>query len=407
MDSQLLKQLLSNQFYLDNKSSLSAELFHGDYADLFLAAQDAHEAFGQDLTSHDLSALWLQSNPIATRAEKEEMEAVVLSIENAPPLLPEVAASYVGELWKRHVGHSIANLGLELVEGVDGAMERLTNLFEKTRDGLMPNDFGEEVSKDLDFLMEQVSDDNRWAFNLSTLRQHIYGVGPKDFGVIMAMSETGKSAFAISLCCAPGGFCHQGAKVLYLANEEEGGRTMLRCQMACSGMSREDIIMDARRAKNSFAKIYDNIDMHDIQEWDMAKVESYIKHKAPAIVVIDQGDKVEIKGNFNAGHERLRALYRGFREMAKRTNTAILLVSQASVNAKGKTKVSGFDMEGSRIGKMSELDLCIGIGKIDGDEVGDTEPDNTRYITISKNKISGWHGTVICNIEPLTSRYVE
>ena len=80
-------------------------------------------------------------------------------------------------------------------------------------------------------------------------------------------------------------------------------------------------------------------------------------------------------------------------------------MSQASNDAKGRTRLSGFDMEGSKIGKMAETDLVIGIGRHEAGDVDDSEPDTTRYLTVSKNKLSGWHGTVICNIQPEISRY--
>jgi hypothetical protein len=63
-------------------------------------------------------------------------------------------------------------------------------------------------------------------------------------------------------------------------------------------------------------------------------------------------------------------------------------------------------MEGSKIGKSAECDLIIGIGKHEAGDVEDSEIDTARYLTVSKNKLSGWHGTVICNIEPKVSRYV-
>ena len=37
----------------------------------------------------------------------------------------------------------------------------------------------------------------------------------------------------------------------------------------------------------------------------------------------------------------------------------------------------------------------------------EAEQDLTRYITVSKNKLSGWHGTIVCNIKPEVSRYVD
>ena len=93
------------------------------------------------------------------------------------------------------------------------------------------------------------------------------------------------------------------------------------------------------------------------------------------------------------------------RELAKKHQCALLTVSQASNEARGRTRLSGFDMEGSRIGKMAENDLVVGVGRHENSE--DDEPDNTRYLTVSKNKLSGWHGTVICRIQPEISRYVE
>ena len=45
--------------------------------------------------------------------------------------------------------------------------------------------------------------------------------------------------------------------------------------------------------------------------------------------------------------------------------------------------------------------IIIGIGKNPG------EDDDTRFLNVSKNKISGWHGHVVCEIDKLTGRYYE
>ena len=63
------------------------------------------------------------------------------------------------------------------------------------------------------------------------------------------------------------------------------------------------------------------------------------------------------------------------------------------------------EMEGSKTGKFAEADLIIGIGR---HEYGvDEDPDYTRHLCVGKNKISGWHGTIVCLIEPRISRYVD
>ena len=407
MELKILKGLLSSEFYDSNKSNLSPKLFEEELRDVYTCISEGHEKYTQDLKIDDVKAIWFKNNPVATRSEKDAIDDVLKVIDREEALSDGIASDLIKELWKRHVGHKIANIGIELTEGVPDAMSRLTTLLDNVREGVMPKDFGASTTKDIEELLRMTSDDSRWKFNIATLARSVYGIGPAEFGTIFALPETGKSAFAISIVCGPGGFCEQGAKVLYLGNEEETRRTMLRAMQACSGMTREEIVADPRTAKNRFTAIEDRLEMKDIQEWDLQKIESYIEHMKADVVIIDQGDKVHINGTFSASHERLRELYRSLRELAKRQQCAVITISQASNEARGRTRLSGFDMEGSKIGKMAELDLCIGIGKHEAGDVDDSDPDNTRYLTISKNKLSGWHGTVICNLQPQISRYVE
>lgn len=407
MDMKLLHSLLSADFFSRNQSNLSTALFEDELRDIYNCVADGHAKYSTDLTPDDVHAIWLKNNPVATRAEQETISDLIQAIGREQPLSEGVAQDLLKEMWKRHVGHKIANLGIEITEGVGDAMTRLESLLTRVRDGVMPNDFGDATTKDIELLLAMTSDDSRWKFNIEQLSRHVYGIGPAEFGVIFALPETGKSAFVVSICCAPGGFCEQGAKVLYLGNEEETRRTMLRAMQSWGGMTREEIAKDPRQARDRFTAIENRIDMKDIQDWDLQKIEAYIEHMKPDVVVIDQADKVHINGTFSASHERLRELYRSMRELAKRHQCALLTVSQASNDARGRTRLSPFDMEGSKIGKAAETDLIIGIGKHEAGDVDDTDPDTTRYLTVSKNKLSGWHGTVICNIQPQVSRYVD
>ena len=407
MDIKLLNSLLSVDFYGRNQSNLSRALFEDELRDIYDCIADGHAKYPTDLSPDDVYAIWLKNNPVATRSEQETISDLIKAVGREQPLSDGVAEDLLKEMWKRHVGHKIANLGIEITEGVSDAMARLESLLLKVRDGVMPNDFGEATTKDIEQLLAMTSDDARWKFNIEQLSRHVYGIGPAEFGVIFALPETGKSAFDVSICCAPGGFCEQGAKVLYLGNEEETRRTMLRAMQSWGGLTREDIAKDPRSARNRFTAIEDRIDMKDIQDWDLQKIEAYIEHMKPDVVVVDQADKVHINGTFSASHERLRELYRSMRELAKRHQCALITVSQASNDARGRTRLSPFDMEGSKIGKAAETDLIIGIGKHEAGDVDDTDPDTTRYLTVSKNKLTGWHGTVICNIQPQVSRYVD
>ena len=81
-------------------------------------------------------------------------------------------------------------------------------------------------------------------------------------------------------------------------------------------------------------------------------------------------------------------------------------MSQASADGEGKTRIDFSMAEGSKTGKAAEADVILGIGKHNGD-ADDDSVDYTRFLHISKNKISGFHGTVACLIEPDIGRYVE
>ena len=90
-----------------------------------------------------------------------------------------------------------------------------------------------------------------------------------------------------------------------------------------------------------------------------------------------------------------------FREVCKRHNVFGIGISQASADAEGRTHVTYAMMENSKTGKAAEADLIIGIGKSDVADSSDTR----RYLTISKNKLTGFHGNIPVNLESTTSRY--
>ena len=79
-------------------------------------------------------------------------------------------------------------------------------------------------------------------------------------------------------------------------------------------------------------------------------------------------------------------------------------ICQARSDAHDRNHISFDTMEGSKTGKAAEADLIIGIGKQDDWE---GEEDFTRTLCISKNKLTGWHGIIVCKIVPSKSRYID
>ena len=405
MEVQLIKSLLVNDTYQAVTSKLRRSIFSDDTGHLYDLLSSAHIKYETDLKPDDLLSLWVAANPVATASESADFADLIEHLKAIEPINSDVAADVIETLWRREIGRDVANLGINMSEGDTSAMSKLQSLLERTRDSYLPDSFGEATTDDIYELLAETSDENRWKFNIETLARNVYGIGPSEFGIVFARPETGKSAFVISLCAGPGGFCQQGAKVLYLGNEEKTTRTKLRAIQACSGMTREQIADNPDLAMSKYLSIKDRLIMKDVQEWDIDTISAYCEKIKPDVLIIDQSDKVSIAGNYNASHERIRELYRSLRELAKRHDCALLGVSQASAEADGKTRIDFSMLEGSKTGKAAEADLILGIAKYSTSE--DDNPDHTRFINVSKNKLSGYHGCVICQIEPEISRYVE
>ena len=80
-------------------------------------------------------------------------------------------------------------------------------------------------------------------------------------------------------------------------------------------------------------------------------------------------------------------------------------MSQLSAEAEGKVTLNQSMMEGSKTGKAAEADLMLLIAA--NPAIGNNSDNNDpqRHINIVKNKLSGWHGRLLCNIDNVTGRY--
>ena len=298
---------------------------------------------------------------------------------------------------------------IEEANGVwNGTQKTLTNVkkivdeFDEDdiagEDGLVP------VTKDISEMLQAVSVTSKWKFNIKTLGDRIDGVGEGNLMVIFARPETGKTAFWVSLVAGYDGFAHQGAKVHCFINEEPAVRTQMRMVSAWTDMHKNEIEHNMKEATDDWKKIRDNIICHDSVDWSLDSLDKYCEDNKPDIVIVDQLDKINVEGTFARGDERLRAIYLGAREIAKRRNITLIGVSQANAEAEGSAILSFDMMENSRTGKAAEADLIIGIGKAQQD--GDT-PNFMRNLNVIKNKINGWHGIVNTVLVPQKSRFIE
>ena len=376
-------------------------MFPSELADLYDTIVDGHDKYDRNLTVGEVRELYRVNNPTATRAKRELLAEILEDISAYAPMGEDVAQDVLTKLWQQEVGRRIADMGLAMMEGTPEKIHEIKELIDKSENGFVPDDDIEPITTSVEELLEYEANENCWEFNIPTLAKAVRGGKGGEFMIGFARPEIGKTAFYVSLAMAPNGFCAQGANVHIITNEEPAKRTMLRAVMAYTGYSKEQIYMNRSHASEKFTEIAPNITMLDNVDASIEWLNKYCANKKPDILIIDQLDKLNVSGTFARTDEKLREIYLKFREICKRHDVFGIGISQASADAENKTNVTYAMMENSKTGKAAEADLIIGIGKSD---ITDNN-DSRRYLTISKNKLTGFHGNIVCNLETATSRY--
>ena len=401
MEQQLIKLLMHREFFNANKHRVMRSMFPNELGDLYDVIMDSHTSYERDLSSQEVREIYRVSNPTATRAKRDAVAEVLSDIEHLPNIGTDVATDVLNKMWQQEIGRNIADLGLAIMEGSPEKLHDIKSLIEKSEKGFVPEDELTPVTTDVNTLLEHVDNEDCWEFNIPSLSKSVRGGKAGEFMIAFARPEIGKTAFYVSLVASPNGFCSQGANVHIITNEEPARRTMLRAVSAYTGFTEKDIYNNRSQASEKFTEISANITMIDNVDASIEWLDKYCQENTPDILVVDQLDKINVTGTFARTDEKLRSIYTKYREICKRHDLFGIGISQASADAEGKTNVTYAMMENSKTGKAAEADLIIGIGKSD---VTDND-DKRRYLTVSKNKLTGFHGRVVCNLDTEMSRY--
>ena len=397
---------MDREFYDEHRGAKCPNrLFSKDVRKIKEAIDTAMDRYERSVTPAEIEALFISNNPTMTNAQKQAYKALLVQIQKQTPMGNDVAQEVLSKLFQQVVGEDIANLGFDYVNGDKTSLEPLRSLLEQYADDFTPDLNIEWDDIDIETLLSKNDLEARWTFNIPSLTRKIEGVNEGHLIEIGARPNTGKTSFHASLVASPDGFAHQGAKCIVLCNEEGSHRVGARYLTAATGMTMQMIKDDPAKARDRYAKVKDNIKIKDASNRDMAWVESICKSYKPDIVVLDMGDKFARTGGFARTDEALKANAIHARQIAKQHGCAIFYMSQLSADAEGKIQLNQAMMEGSRTGKAAEADLMILIAKnppVDNQE----EEDTMRHLNLVKNKLSGWHGIVHCELEYKTARYV-
>jgi hypothetical protein len=396
---------MDRSFYDDHRGSKCPNrLFSKDVRKIKESIDTAMDRYERTVTPDEIEALFMSDNPTLTTAQKQAYSALFHKIKCEAPMGSDIAQEVLSKLFQQVVGEDIANLGFDYVNGDQSSLEPLRMLLEQYGDDFTPNLNIEWDDIDMETLMAKADLEARWTFNIHSLTRKVEGVNAGHLIEIGARPNTGKTSFHASLIAAPGGFAHQGANCIILCNEEGYHRVGARYLTAATGMTMREIKDNPAKARELYSPVKERIKIKDATGRDMNWVESVCKSYKPDIVLLDMGDKFARTGGFARTDEALKANAVHARMIAKQHECAMFYMSQLSADAEGKVLLNQSMMEGSRTGKAAEADLMILIAKnpvVDGQE----EEDTQRHINVVKNKLTGWHGVVHCELEYQTARY--
>jgi len=404
MELSLIRSLMNREFYDDHRGARCPDrLFSKDVRKIKQAIDTAMQRYERSVTPDEIEALFMSNNPTLTTAQKQAYSALFHNIKKEEPLGGDIAGEVLSKLFQQVVGEDIANLGFDYVNGDKSSLEPLRNLLEQYSDDFTPDLRVEWDDIDMDTLMSKADLEARWTFNIPSLTRKVEGVNAGHLIEIGARPNTGKTSFHASLIASPSGFAHQGANCIVLCNEEGYHRVGARYLTAATGMTMKEIKQNPSKARDLYQPVKERIKIKDATGRDMNWVESICKTYKPDIVLLDMGDKFA-KGGYARQDEALKANAVHARQIAKEHECAIFYMSQLSAEAEGKVLLNQSMMEGSRTGKAAEADLMVLIAKnpvVDGQD----EEDTQRHLNVVKNKLTGWHGVVHCQLQYKTSRY--
>tara|TARA_R100001086_G_scaffold138500_1_gene72488 strand:+ start:118 stop:1314 length:1197 start_codon:yes stop_codon:yes gene_type:complete len=396
---------MDRSFYDDHRGAKCPDrLFSKDVRKIKAVIDTAMDRYERTVSPDEIEALFMSDNPTLTTAQKQAYSALFHKIKSETPMGSDVAQEVLSKLFQQVVGEDIANLGFDYVNGDKSSLEPLRMLLEQYGDDFTPNLNIEWDDIEIETLMAKADLEARWTFNIASLTRKVEGVNAGHLIEIGARPNTGKTSFHASLIAAPGGFAHQGANCIILCNEEGYHRVGARYLTAATGMTMREIKDNPAKARELYAPVKERIKIKDATGRDMNWVESICKSYKPDLVLLDMGDKFAKTGGFARTDEALKANAVHARMIAKQHECAMFYMSQLSADAEGKVLLNQSMMEGSRTGKAAEADLMILIAKnpvVDGQE----EEDTQRHLNVVKNKLTGWHGVVHCELEYQTARY--
>ena len=384
IDKSVIVACLKKDNYNRVSNLIKKEYFPKEIGTVIDVINKLHKKYDNDISLEDVMLSHRDSFPAMPEATRLRVERDINSLFTVK-VQDELVADILHNFWKRTKAKQIGEQALDIFLGKSGDTSPLLSSVEdlKNNEVKLSNTYT-VLNEDIETSLNEFEREPEFKFP-SQIRDYVTGIDRQNLGVIFARPEVGKTSFAAWLC---GWYVKNNLKVAYWGNEEPVRKTRMRVAKSILELSRQEILLD----KNKFIEKYKSevlpyATFMDCVGTSIQEIEDYCFRNEVDVVFIDQLDKVRIDGEFSRGDERLKELYARSRELAKRNKVAVWAVSQASYEAHGREVIDYSMLDGSKTGKAGEADIIIGIGV--------SEHEDFRTLKFSKNKINGYHGSIV------------
>lgn len=254
----------------------------------------------------------------------------------------------------------------------------------------------EYIGVSLDALEEQFDDEGAWTLAPRELGKRIKGgLRPGHAVIVAGRPERGKTLFGVNFTVS---FLHQGARVLYLGNEDPPPDIVLRILSNLTGRTEEQMFADKEGTMElARERGYDNCVIVGISPGTLYEIEALVRKHQPDVVIVDQMRNVRANSENNT--QRLEEVAQELRNIGRRHHCVMLSMTQVGDSGRDKLVLNDGDIDGSNTGIPGACDVIVLIGSNDDYEVRDL-----RMLTLAKNKRGGNHDSFTVAVERQFSR---
>ena len=214
--------------------------------------------------------------------------------------------------------------------------------------------------------------------------------------LVFARPEVGKSMFTINMVR---GFLEQGLTVVYVGNEDPEISMKKRVVSSVLNLNREQL--DEEDSDDLNLKLVEcgvnNFYFKHLNPGSPQQIQGLINRIEPDVIIIDQLRNINC---YNEGMvQRLENAAKEIRTIGQRSNSLMISVTQAGDSATDKLVLTMSDVDSSKTGIPSQVDVMVGIGMNQ-----EYEARNKRMISLPKNKPGGDHGFFSITVDEGVSR---